>query len=209
MKSIILIGAFLETIELCEKCGYTIIGIVDSLKEDSFYGYPLLGNDIEFISKKEKYKDFPLVIVPDHPSIRQKIYTLYSGHGFSFETIIAPDAHISPSASIQQGCFIQSYCNVSANVTLGKCVRLNVGANIMHDSIIADFSVIAPNAVILGKCTVESNAYIGANSTILPNCIVGSAATVGAGAVVTKNVKEHTTVIGVPAKTLRKSGEIL
>ncbi len=47
--------------------------------------------------------------------------------------------------------------------------------------------------------TIKSNVVIGAHAQILGNITVGENAKIGAGAVVLKDVKENTTVVGVPA----------
>jgi len=201
MEKIILIGYFIEMAELCEKCGCAVAGVVDyELKGP----YQYLGSDEEFIRKCSDYIAFPLVITPDKPEVREKIYERYKGLGFSFKTLIAPEAIISKSAEISEGCMIQSLCNISSNVFLDKCVRVNTGANIMHDAKVGAFSVVAPDAVLLGHVSVGSKAYIGANSTLLPNIVIGDNATVGAGAVVTKPVADGFVVAGIPAHVLKK-----
>ena len=53
------------------------------------------------------------------------------------------------------------------------------------------------------KTIVRKGASIGANATILPGVVIGIGAMVGAGAVVTKNVPDHLTVVGNPAKILK------
>lgn len=201
MDRVILIGYFIETVELCEKCGCTIAGVVNNEGKSS---YPYLGNDDCFINNYLRYLDIPLVITPDSPSTRKKLYERYKKLGFQFKTLIAPEAIISKSANISEGCVIQSLCNISSNVSLGKCVRVNTGANIMHDTVVGDFSTVAPNAVLLGRCSIGPECYIGANSTVLPKvkiCANGGVV-VGAGAVVTKDINSGMTVVGVPAKKL-------
>lgn len=204
MKSIIMIGGFIEAIELCEKCGYNIIGIVDTLDAKSYLGYPVLGTDRDFIKMKNKYIDIPLVIVPDSPMVRKNLYRYYYDQGFHFENIISPDASVSSSASIGNGCFIQSNCNISSKVILGNCVKVNCGANIMHESFIDDYVTVAPNAVILGRCKIEKEVYIGANATVLPEHTIEYQSVVGAAAVVTKNVPKKTIVVGNPARRLKE-----
>ncbi|KUK56789.1 MAG: Putative capsular polysaccharide related hexapeptide transferase family protein, partial [Bacteroidetes bacterium 38_7] len=98
-KKIILVGGFHEIIELCENLGYTIIGIIDNNIKDSYLNYPILGTDDEANTLFMKYGSIPLVITPDLPIIREKLFKHYSDIGFSFETIISSHAKISKSSS--------------------------------------------------------------------------------------------------------------
>ena len=58
----------------------------------------------------------------------------------------------------------------------------------------ADWSVI--------KTRVKRRASIGSNATILPGVTIGESAIVGAGAVVTRDVPDRATVVGVPARVV-------
>ena len=58
----------------------------------------------------------------------------------------------------------------------------------------ADWSVI--------KTLVKSRASIGSNATILPGITIGKNAIIGAGAVVTRDVPDYATVVGVPARVI-------
>lgn len=203
MKDIILVGAFIETIELCEECNYNIVGVVEDRNVDTC-GYPWLGNDEEFLAKKESYIKIPLVNVPDSPIVRERLFNMYKKNGFSFETVISPHAKISKSAKVGEGCVIQAYSNISAKVIIGDCVRINTGANIMHECVVGSFSTIAPNVVLLGRCDIGEYGYIGANSTVLPNHKIERNVIVGAGAIVTKDVSEGKVVVGNPAHEINR-----
>ena len=50
----------------------------------------------------------------------------------------------------------------------------------------------------------EAGSCAGAGSIILPNIIIGNRVLVGAGAVVTKNIDDNQTVIGIPGKNKNK-----
>jgi len=54
--------------------------------------------------------------------------------------------------------------------------------------------------------TIGDQVVIGANATILGNIKVGNCVRVGAGSVVLNDVPDHSTVVGVPGKIVRKGG---
>ena len=163
-----------------------------------------LDGDNEYLKKSmklyEQYKDCELIITPDSPAVRKKIVAHYGKIGYTFATVISPNAFVSKYASLGQGCIIQAGANISAGCKISNYVKLNVNSNVMHDNIIGDYTTIAPNAVLLGYVTVGEMAYIGANSTILPRTLIGKSTLIGAGAVVTKDVMDGVVVKGVPAK---------
>lgn len=204
MDKIILVGAFHETIELCLEVGLEILGIIDNELTGSYLEIPILGTDEDAELLFRKYSNTPLVLVPDPPHIRKRLFDYYNAIGFSFKTVVSPTAKISKTAQIGKGCLIQHGVNVSASVILGDFVKLNTFVNIMHDCKLCDFTTIAPNAVLLGNVFSSESTYIGANATVLPGKKIGTKATVGAGAVVTRDVDEDMIVAGVPAKILRK-----
>jgi sugar O-acyltransferase (sialic acid O-acetyltransferase NeuD family) len=197
MIEIIIVGAFYEIIELAQNCGYKIYALVDKHKTGKYKGYPILGDDYSFKLHNIKY---PVVISPDIPETRMKLFDHYFDRGFNFTSLISSNAKISQSAKIGKGSIIQSFVNISCDSTLGEFVKCNTFANIMHDVKIGDFTTIAPNAVILGNVKIGRGCYIGANATILPNISISDNVIVGAGSVVTKNIESNKTVYGVPAK---------
>lgn len=199
-KKIIIVGGFHEIIELCEELKYSIVGIIDNTLKGKYLGYPIIGNDSDASMLFKTFYNLPLVITPDTPLLREKLFGYYSKIGFRFETIISAKAKISKSAQIGTGTIIQSGVNVSAQTRIGNFVKLNTNCNVMHDCLIHDYVTIAPNAVLLGHVTVSEKVYIGANSTILPTISIGEDSLVGAGSVVTRNIDNNITVKGVPAK---------
>lgn len=198
-KDVILVGGFHEVIELCEKAGYNIKGIIDSQLQGTYLGYPVIGTDEDAYSLYSEYGEYLLVITPDSPKVRERLVKFYGSIGYNFGTIISPNATISKYATIGKGTIIQDGVNVSAGSKVGNFVKLNTNCNVMHDNIISDYVTIAPNAVNLGRVSVGVSSYIGANATILPELMVGHHSIVGAGAVVTKNVGDNIVVKGIPA----------
>ncbi|MFA5465239.1 MAG: acetyltransferase [Candidatus Cloacimonadales bacterium] len=200
---IIIVGAFHEFIELAEEAGHEIVGLIDNVKKEEYFGYPIICSDSEIDIHLENTKYLPLVISPDKPEVREKLYQFYWSKGFSFAQLIAKNAKISSSAEIGKGVVIQYGAHLSSMARLGNFVKLNTNANIMHDVDIDQFTTVAPNAVVLGHVKIGKSCYIGANSTILPTICIGDNAIIGAGAVVNKDVEPNSTYVGVPAKRIK------
>jgi len=204
-NQILLIGGFVELIELCEDNEVTIIGIVDNSVVSNYKGIPIIGNDANVHEWSKEYLDNQLLISPDLPAVRKKLFLHYKKYGFQFTSLISSLARISKSATVGLGSVIQAGTNVSSEVYIGKFVKINTNANIMHNTTVGDFTTIAPNAVILGHVKIGESCYIGTNSTILPYVRICDNVIIGAGAVVTKNIETpYTTFVGVPAKNLKK-----
>jgi len=201
MSKILLIGGFVEIIELCEENDIQIIGIVDKQMDRKDESIPIIGNDEDVLQWKNQFLGYDLIITPDLPSLRKKLSLYYQDHGFMFARIISKIARVSKSAIIKDGAVIQAGVNISSETHIGKFVKVNNNANIMHNVSIGNYSTIAPNAVLLGHVKVGESCYIGANSTILPHISICDNVIIGAGAVVTKNIDTpFTTHTGIPAR---------
>lgn len=202
MKDIILVGAFHEVIELANECNLNIIGIIDNNIKKRYFNIQILGSDREAEEIYLKYSKVPLVISPDVPQVRERLFKFYSTIGFKFQNLISPKADISKSASLGNGILVQQNVNITSNVIIKDGVRLNVCACVMHDSIINAFTTLAPCSVILGRVNIGKRVYIGANATILPLISIGEDSIIGAGSVVIRDVEPNITVVGVPAKPI-------
>lgn len=204
MNRIILVGGFHEIIELAEENSIQIAGIIDNSLKGTYRGYQILSNDENAGNLPDFYKSVPVIITPDKPLSRKILYDYYSDLGFSFSSLVSNRSFISASSTVSLGSVIQKGVNISSEAIIGKFVKLNSLCNVMHDSIVDDFTTIAPNAVILGKVRIGKYCYIGSNATILPGISICNNVIIGAGAVVTKNISTEGTYIGVPARPLIK-----
>lgn len=87
---------------------------------------------------------------------------------------------------IGRGSKIGHLANIGHNVKVGKHVFISAGVVVCGSCIIGDFSWLAPKCCIRNKITL------------------GKEVTVGLGSVVTKDVPDKYTIVGVPARPIRK-----
>ncbi len=118
--------------------------------------------------------------------------------------LIHPSAVVSPSAQLGQGTVVMPNAVVNADTIIGDGVIINTGALVEHDCKIGDYSHICPNASVAGGVSVGVQSWIGIGSSVIQLITVGSDVTVGAGSVVIRDIPDRQTVVGNPAKLLKR-----
>lgn len=125
------------------------------------------------------------------------------GQFVSTRATVAPEFRPAPGVQVLSGCF------VSADVTLGPGVILNVNSSISHDGRIGSYVTISPGCSLAGRVIAEDDVFIGAGATVVSGVPqrylrIGESATIGAGAVVIADVAPRDIVAGVPARSLKR-----
>lgn len=198
-ESVVLVGGFAEMIELVESLGTHIVGVVDAQPVGAtVHHHTVAGDDDWFLAQPDVFGTRNVVLSPDLPAVRRRIFDAYRAAGCAFPPMLA--GSVSAYASVGEGCVAQVQTHVSADCTIEDNVRINVGATVMHDCRVGHSTTIAPGAMLLGRVTVGEGVYIGSRATLLPDVSVGPDAVIGAGAVVTRDVAAGATVKGVPAR---------
>lgn len=166
--------------------------------------YEVLKNE-SAVKNYFKVYDNKFTIGIGNPALRQMLYEKFTGWGGQFVSVISDRAFISyHDVELGDGLIVMPGVNISSSVLIAEGTMIYYNTNITHDCRIGKFVEIAPGVQILGRVTIGNNVQIGAGAIILPDITVGSNAVIGAGAVVTKNVKSAETVVGVPAKPIKK-----
>lgn len=201
-KKLIIIGAgslgIMTLDAVLEMNKYKSIYFIDDGKVDGskVMGYPVIGG-INMISTLniEKY-DF--VIAISNNQARRQISQEYS---LNYTNIIHPKTSISRFAKIKgKGNIILSHTSIDPNVEISNHVVINKNNSIGHDTKLNDYTQVSPGCSLGGFVTLEEQSFLGLGVSILPNKIIGHDSIVGAGGVVTSNIPNNKTVIGMPAK---------
>ncbi|PZE21133.1 acyltransferase [Paenibacillus xerothermodurans] len=132
------------------------------------------------------------VLVADLASIRERV-TIGNG------TIIGRNAKIECRTAIGQRCVIQTGAYITADMVVEDDVFIGPEVSTSNDKYMsrAPYKLLGPR--------IRQGASIGNNATLLPGIVIGAKSVIGAGSVVTKDVPEYATVVGVPARVVNRA----
>lgn len=125
--------------------------------------------------------------------------------GLELVSAVHPRAVVAASATVGRNVLIAAGAVVSVDATIGDGTIVNTAAVVDHECVIGRYAHVAPGVRLAGRVTVGDHAFIGLGASVIQCLSIGDRATVGAGAVVLADVSADTTVIGVPARPMRKS----
>lgn len=129
-------------------------------------------------------------------------------------TKIWNNAQIRNGVKIGHNCKLGKDVYVDENVIIGNFVKIQNGVSVFDGVKISDNVFIGPNVVFTNDkfprafiddwdkrpTRIMFGASIGGNATIVCGNTIGEYSLVGAGSVITKNVPQHSLVVGNPAK---------
>jgi sugar O-acyltransferase (sialic acid O-acetyltransferase NeuD family) len=120
----------------------------------------------------------------------------------AYAVAVAPSAVPGLGVSIGAGSMVLQSVVVNADTVVGRHAILNTACSVDHDCRIGDFVHIAPGGRLGGNVTVGEGAFLGIGVAVLPGIRIGRWSVVGAGAVVTRDIPDNCTAVGVPARVI-------
>lgn len=217
MKDLLIYGAgglgreLMEIIEESnrEKEQWRLLGFVDDNLEkgSTVCGYPVLGG-FDFFHANTL--NLGVVFGFADCLAKEAVYNKIKEHcpGFYFPVIAHPSSYISPRATLGEGVVVTRFCVVNVNARVGKCVLINENSGVYHDCVVGAFTSIMPGVRISGNVNVGKRAYLGVQAAIKQGLTIGSDSVVGMGSTVITDVPDSCTVVGNPAKIIRKAGKL-
>lgn len=170
--------------------------------EDGFLKGPV--NHLHELIKIEP--SFGVVIGIGSNLVRKKIVGNLELDPSQYLTAVHSSAVVSSSAKIGIGTVVMPGAIVNADARIGEHAIINSGSVVEHDCVVSDYCHVSPLAIVTGGVTLGEGVHVGAGASIIPLKQVGEWSTVGAGAVVVSDINAKVTVVGVPAKVVKKEG---
>ena len=132
------------------------------------------------------------------------------------DSIVADDADVGPYSHVRAGSEIGPRTHVG-NFAEIKNARLGSGVKVGHFSYIGDAAIGTETNIGAGTVTanfdgarkhqtaIGARAFIGSDTILRAPINIGDDARTGAGSVVTRDVPDGATVVGIPARLMRRA----
>jgi sugar O-acyltransferase (sialic acid O-acetyltransferase NeuD family) len=140
-----------------------------------------------------------------NPKVIKNIITkIRTNKNIVFPNLIHPNVVASwDSISLGEGNIITAGVVLTVEITIGSFNIFNLNTTIGHNCIIGDYNVINPGVNVSGAVKIGNCNLIGTGVQILQSKEIKDNIIIGAGSVITKNIIEEGTYIGIPTRKLK------
>jgi len=167
-----------------------------------FHKWKVIGSLADLISQSMQFSD--CVVAVGKNSLRLAISYRLLEKNLNLVSIIHPTAMVSPNCRIDRGCAILAGSVVNIGSRIGIASIVNNAATVNHDCEISPGVHVGPNVGIGGNVSIGSESWIGIGANVIHRISIGSNVIVGSGAAVVSHVGDNCTVVGAPAKPIKR-----
>src|ERR1700687_3017271 len=119
------------------------------------------------------------------------------------DQLVSKRAYVGAGATVLPGTFIAHHGHVGPMASIGRGVIINTAAVVDHESVVGDFSHIAVNATVAGRCRIGRRVFVGAGATVIDWLSIVDEGGIEAGAAVIDNIAEPGVYVGCPGRRRR------
>ncbi len=212
MDNIVIIGSSGHAkviIDIVEQEGrYNIAGLLDRYRKvgEQALGYQVLGQeeDLPELTTSRTLRG-AIAAIGDN-FIRSQVAARVRDvcPDLPFVNAIHPKASIGRDVSVGEGTVIMAGVTVNPCCAIGRFCILNTNASLDHDSVMEDFSSLAPRVTTGGNCRIGGYSAVSIGAVLIHDICIGEHTVIGAGSIVLKNLESFSVAYGSPAKAIRK-----
>lgn len=164
--------------------------------------WPIQGNEQALLNSLHEFHG--VVVAIGHNETRWQCQERLQKNGAKLATLIHPHAWVSPRATLKPGSVVFAGAVVQAGAIVGQGCIINTGASVDHDCVLGRASHLSPGARLGGTVVLGERCWIGLGASVRNNLTLGSDCIVGVGAAVIASAGDSITLVGVPARPLRR-----
>ena len=187
--------------------GHEVLGFYDDnpslLGVEPIPGLKVLGNTKDLLGELEKREGVAILAIGEN-RIRCRLSRRLS---IPYGVACAPSTVLGGGVRIGNGSMILPSATVNIDTVVGEHAILNTSCSVDHDCVIGDFVHVAPGCTLGGNVVVGEGTFLGIGARVIPGIRIGRWSIIGAGAVVTKNLPDNCTAVGVPSKVIKTREE--
>lgn len=183
--------------DVVTSAGHEVVAWLDDRGlETERYGRPVL-ETARLDSLMQRHAGLHVVVAVGDNRARTRIA---AGLTAPLLTAVHASAVVHASVRLGAGTIVMPGAVINIDSVVGDNCIVNTGATIDHDCRIGNGVHLAPGTHLAGTVTVLEGAFVGIGASVLPQRSIGAWSMVGAGAVVTRDVPDAATAVGVPAR---------
>jgi sugar O-acyltransferase (sialic acid O-acetyltransferase NeuD family) len=214
-KNILIVGASGSgkvVIDIVRSEGkYNVAGFIDSKKGigETVLGVPVLGDETVLSDMVEQHDISGLIVaIGDNfqrSIVSQRIAAFEPK--LTFCSAVHARATIADDVVMGEGVVVMAGAVVNPGCHIGSFCLLNTGSILDHDSLMCDYSSLAPGTKVGGGCKIGEYSVLGIGSCMAHKLEVGKHTVIGAGANVVKSLGSNAVCYGSPARKVRSRVE--
>lgn len=197
-------GHCASVIDVVESTGsYEIVGIVEApgAEYKELMGYSVVGTDDDLESLIQQTPNCVITVGQlETAGLRKKLYDRALALGAHLPVIVSPLARVARQSEIGAGTVVMHFALVNSLAKIGHNCIINNYASIEHGASIGAHSHLSTRSTVNGDCHIGHSCFLGSSATVLQGRSIVPETVIGAAALVTQDITQAGTYIGVPAQ---------
>jgi len=185
-----------------------VVGLIDTFENQRMWGQRVDGASVlgglAALDALEPSPQLRVVLAVSNVERKRELAHSLIRRGHQFFSVVHSRSTLASDVRMGVGCIINAGVTIERGSVIGDHAIIHAGCVIEHDNVLKDFVNLGPGVVTAGRVVIETGVTVFTGARVIPDVVIGEGAVVGAGAVLPKSVAPRSTVIGCPARELRR-----